>query len=50
MAKKTAMVQPPPAKTERKPTLEEVLKLAGNTRAYTDAHLWCWFLGCSLRR
>jgi hypothetical protein len=32
--RKTAMVAPPPAKLETL-TLEEVLQLAGNTRAYT---------------
>ena len=45
MAKrKTAMVAPPPAKLLPTFTLEEILKLAGNDRAYTvimsHGHIW----------
>jgi len=44
MSKKKAMVAPPPVKPTYNLTLEEVLKLAGNTRAYTvissHGHIW----------
>jgi len=41
---KVAMVAPPPAKPLPSFTLEEILKLAGNNRAYTvlasHGHIW----------
>jgi hypothetical protein len=42
--RKISMVQPPPSKPLPSLTLEEILKLAGNNRAYTviesHGHIW----------